>query len=362
MGLRQLGHEVVHLAPYRAQPGPVSPHVVWIPIASPHSNLGFSPNAQDKMAQALEIIHTERGPFDLAILGRESFLWDLPILRQNHRNPVILICRGGAINRLADGKLAGTQEREQLLGFYRDCDRVVCIAQYLVDVVNQVAGITQSEHTQFIPNPVQLPDFSNRGQYRRSAPEETIRLLMSARMSSRKRPLDAVDIIHHLKTQDERVHLTICGDGAGMPALRERIKAEDLESNITLRGRLDRQDVLHLLGEVETVLLCSTSEGMPRALQEAIAAGKGIVAYDNPGSREVIESWAGQWPLGRLVPIGDTQAAAEAVLNLAQRFRDTDPLPHPKLPDRLEILRQYDALFHQVLTPAVKTPETSLTY
>jgi len=75
--------------------------------------------------------------------------------------------------------------------------------------------------------------------------------------------------------------------------------------------------VLYCLNHVETVLLCSDNEGRARVLQEAIAAGKGVVAYDNPGSREVVNEWSTQWPYTRLIPIGDRLAASQAILDLA---------------------------------------------
>lgn len=80
-------------------------------------------------------------------------------------------------------------------------------------------------------------------------------------------------------------------------------------------------------------------------LQEAIATGKGVVAYDNPGSREVLNEWSTQWPLGRLVPIGDRLAASQAILDLADYFRSTpEPLPQPQLPKPLEVLYEYESM------------------
>ena len=118
-----------------------------------------------------------------------------------------------------------------------------------------------------------------------------------------------------------------------------------LEKHILVKGRVDRQEVLSCLNNVETVLLCSDNEGRPRVLQEAIAAGKGVVAYDNPGSREVVNEWSTQWPHTRLVPIGDQEAASDAILDLASSFRSQpEALLPPKLPQPMEVLYEYELM------------------
>jgi glycosyltransferase involved in cell wall biosynthesis len=155
---------------------------------------------------------------------------------------------------------------------------------------------------------------------------------MAAQIKPRKRPLDAV-------------HLTICGEGSDMSDLLSLIARYGLEEHILVKGRVERQVVLDCLTHVETVLLCSDHEGRPRILQEAIAAGKGVVAYDNPGSREVVHEWSNQSPLGRLVAIGDQLAASQAILDLARYFRSQpEPQPPLPLPKPVEVLYEYESM------------------
>jgi glycosyltransferase involved in cell wall biosynthesis len=192
-------------------------------------------------------------------------------------------------------------------------------------------------------------------------------MLMAAQIKPRKRPLDAVEIIRILVEQNVDVHLTICGNGSDMPEMVHLIKRYGLEKHILVLGRVDRQVVLDCLNNVETVLLCSDNEGRPRVLQEAIAVGKGVVAYDNPGSREVVNEWSNQWSLGRLVAIGDTQAASQAILDLASYFRSKlEPLSPPQLPKPTEVLHEYESMLETLtLQPkagvfAATEPETML--
>lgn len=210
---------------------------------------------------------------------------------RHHHKPVVLIYRGAYINSLAANDPIEKELKEELLDLYRGCDLIVCIARHLAASINRVVGVN---NTVFLPNPINIPPFHPAATYRPTK-SEPIRLLMAAQIKPRKRPLDAIEIIRILVDQKVNVHLTICGDGPDMREMLNSIGSYGLEKHILIEGRVERPDVLSRLNSVETVLLCSDNEGRPRILQEAIAAGKGIVAYDNPGSREVVNEWSNQW-------------------------------------------------------------------
>ena len=61
------------------------------------------------------------------------------------------------------------------------------------------------------------------------------------------------------------------------------------------------------------LFLSSYPEGLPRTLVEAAAAGRPIVTTDAPGCREVVRDGIE----GFLVPPGDVEAAAQALVRLA---------------------------------------------
>lgn len=351
-GLRRLGHDVLQLAPYRSATGLVEyPGLIWIPADCSWDTLSLSPALKAEVEHQLLTAYLTHGPFDYVILGREFFLWHLPTIRRIHQNPIVLICRGGHINRLAAGEPTDSELRTQLLDLYRGCDLIVCIASYLVELVNRVAGVDTAV---FLPNPINLSAYNVRTAIQ-PVSGQPLQLLMGAQLKTRKRPLDAVEIVRLLHTQGTDCHLTVCGEGPLLGEMVERIRHYGLEAQISLKGRVERQDVLELMNQVETVLLCSESEGRPRVLQEAIALGKGIVAYDNPGSREVIQEWSAQWPHAHLVPIGDTVAASQAILELAQSFRSkSEPLLPPQLPKPLTVLQQYEALLKTLSVQPLK--------
>ena len=78
---------------------------------------------------------------------------------------------------------------------------------------------------------------------------------------------------------------------------------------VTFVGAVD--DVRPYLAAADIVVLPSYREGIPRAVMEAAAAGRPVVAYDIRGVREVIEPSS-----GLLVPRGDVGAFGDLVAEL----------------------------------------------
>lgn len=342
-GLRSLGHEVIHLAPYRSETDRSNhPDLIWFAADFPDA-LEISPAAQQVMDSYVQQVYLNYGQFDWVILGRESFLWQVSAIRAVHRGAIAVIVRGAYINKLVGTEAVDTQLREQLVDLYRSCDRIICIAQHLVTSVQKVLG---DAPIRFLPNPIDLSAFQEIPP-RQPIVGEPIQILMVAQLKARKRPLDAVEIMHLLVQKGTDCYLTICGDGVDRNQMLELIHHYGLDQRISLKGTLQRQEVIKHLQGAEIVLLCSDNEGRPRVLQEAITARKAIVAYDNPGSREVLNSWIEPWELGRLVAIGDTVAAAEAILELAQLLRQNSP-PAPQIPSSQQILLQYETFLKEL--------------
>jgi glycosyltransferase involved in cell wall biosynthesis len=83
------------------------------------------------------------------------------------------------------------------------------------------------------------------------------------------------------------------------------------EPGLRWQGATD--DVARVHREHHVTMLLSVREGLPKCLVEAAAAGRPIVATDVPGCREVVR----QGREGLLVPQGDIDATARALVNLA---------------------------------------------
>lgn len=88
------------------------------------------------------------------------------------------------------------------------------------------------------------------------------------------------------------------------------------------------------------LVLTSRWEGLPTVLVEAMATGTPVVATDCPsGPTEILEG--GRW--GRLVPVGDVSAMAEAIVEALDRSA-TDSRPRAMEFSDERAVAQYYAL------------------
>jgi glycosyltransferase involved in cell wall biosynthesis len=105
----------------------------------------------------------------------------------------------------------------------------------------------------------------------------------------------------------------VCGDGALREPLAERLREQGVADAAELLGHVPVEDGLHRrYRESDLLLHVSWTEGVPQVLLEAFAARLPVVATDVGGVAAVTGGRA-----ALLVPPGDPDAAARAVLRLA---------------------------------------------
>ena len=105
--------------------------------------------------------------------------------------------------------------------------------------------------------------------------------------------------------------LTVIGDGADLPVLRELVTSAGMKESVRLLGQ--RRDVAALLRAATLVVVPSmVPEGFPLVTLEAAAAGCPCVAFASGGMVESVRDGE----TGILVPTGDVEALAKAVLLL----------------------------------------------
>lgn len=132
--------------------------------------------------------------------------------------------------------------------------------------------------------------------------EDALRVLVIARLATQKGLGDLLDAAALLPAEPP-VQIAVAGDGPLHDELAARIDRERLP--VRLLGR--REDVPALLGSCDLVVSAAHWEGQPVALQEALRAGRAIVATDAGGTRWVTGEAA------HLVPVGDVPALAAAI-------------------------------------------------
>jgi glycosyltransferase involved in cell wall biosynthesis len=103
------------------------------------------------------------------------------------------------------------------------------------------------------------------------------------------------------------VAFEVAGEGELRPALERQIAEAGLSNRFRLHGSLE--DIPDFLAGLDVAVLASTSEGMPNAVLEYMAAGRAIVATDVGGIKELLQDSVH----GILVPPGEPARLADAI-------------------------------------------------
>lgn len=111
--------------------------------------------------------------------------------------------------------------------------------------------------------------------------------------------------------------LTVIGDGPERARLELLVRDLGLEARVTFRGYVP--EPANLLPSFDVLLLSSDYEGVPAVILEALAASLPIVATDCSRS---ISTLLGHGAMGRLVPVGDEAALAEAIATVQPASQD----------------------------------------
>jgi glycosyltransferase involved in cell wall biosynthesis len=166
----------------------------------------------------------------------------------------------------------------------------------------------------------------------RLAPQKNLGLVLDVAKSVRER---------------STIKFLIVGQGPEQAALEQRIAAE--RSAVTLLGR--RDDIADLLGIADLALLTSTWEARALVAQEALLAGVPLISTRVGGIEELVGEAA------VLVELGDSAAAARAVLTLAEEpqrrqiLREAGRARAATWPDEDQVVDDLLAAYTEVVSP-----------
>ena len=110
------------------------------------------------------------------------------------------------------------------------------------------------------------------------------------------------------------VKFLLVGDGTYRERFEGLVAEMGLRKHFMFAGLVPPQEIPRYVASMDLLVHLSLREGLPRALPQALACGKPVVAFDVDGAREVCLD--GQ--TGLLVRAGDAGALAGAVIRLLQ--------------------------------------------
>ena len=149
------------------------------------------------------------------------------------------------------------------------------------------------------------------------------------------------------------IKFLLIGGGPWEKRLKEKAHSLGVTQNIVFTGLVRPDEVARYVGIMDLLVHLSRREGLPRALPQALAAGKPVIAYDCDGAREVcIPNQT-----GFLIPPGDLGGLTGRVLQLA-----SDPVLREKfggsgqemVRKNFSVQRMVDDLHHLYLQLSAK--------
>jgi glycosyltransferase involved in cell wall biosynthesis len=124
---------------------------------------------------------------------------------------------------------------------------------------------------------------------------------------------DLIAAFAKILPQVPHARLLLVGDGVLRGELENQVQALGLTGKVIFTGLVPPGDVAHYVGIMDCLAHLSYREALSRALPQALAAGKPVIAYDFDGADEVcLENQT-----GFIVPTGNTDAAAQRLSQLA---------------------------------------------
>lgn len=133
------------------------------------------------------------------------------------------------------------------------------------------------------------------------------------RLAPLKGHADLLQALRELLPRCPQARLLFVGDGAERAALEELARAGGVRDKVVFAGLVAPEEVPRLVGIMDCLAHLSYREALSRALPQALAAGKPVVAYDFDGADEICLE--GQ--TGFLVRTGDVPAVTQRLADLA---------------------------------------------
>lgn len=168
-----------------------------------------------------------------------------------------------------------------------------------------------------IPNFVDISMFSRSSH--QTEKEKKFTFVSIGNLSKRKGFEELIEAFHQNFHNQQHVSLIIAGDGEESANLQNKIQTLHIEEQVTLTGRLPREDVARLLASCDAFVLASYAETFGIVFIEAMATGMPAIGTICGGPEDIITPGSGY-----LIEPGDTEALAEKMRQLYDHYEQFD--------------------------------------
>ena len=193
--------------------------------------------------------------------------------------------------------------------------------------------------------------FESKSRSELGIPEGDVVLISIGRLIKRKALDDLLLALSRL--EDQNFRLLIIGEGPEEPHLRELTEGLGLSSQVDFLGAIWGEPKFQYLAASDIFVLPSVHEGFGLVFLEAMYCGLPVIASSSGGQTDFLRDGE----TGFLVPVGDVDALAEKILQLAgdeglrRRISDFNRR-YVEGFHIAGVARQYEALFSRVVQRA----------
>jgi len=205
---------------------------------------------------------------------------------------------------------------------YRAVDGVVCVSEGICEDAARTYKLDRSK-TRVIYNGVITGRLFGKAKERVTHPflsKTSHKLVLAVGRLSREKDYPTLLRAFKQVAQELPARLLILGQGPERPAIQKLVLELGLEGLVDMPGFVENPYAF--MARADVFVLSSRFEGFGNVLVEAMALGTPVVSTDCPyGPAEILGG--GRW--GELVPVGDAESLATAILKQLRR---------PKVPPR----------------------------
>ena len=203
---------------------------------------------------------------------------------------------------------------------YRNVDGIIAVSDGVASDLKRIIG-RAADKIKVIYNPVVTPEMIEKSEepleHPWFAPGEPPVILGCGRLTAQK-DFETLIRAFALVRKETPCRLVILGEGEERQRLEEIIKDLGIEHDVDLPGFVSNP--YKYMKRAAVFVLSSKWEGFGNVLAEAMAVGTPVVSTDCPsGPREILD--IGKY--GSLVPVGDVEALAEAII---AKMQNPEPL------------------------------------
>lgn len=241
---------------------------------------------------------------------------------------VILVCHTNLCQYIQNSpdavkKSPTTFLLKRFLGFYDLADEIVAVSQGVANGLAQLAK-RPLKRVRVIYNPVVTTQLLAKAEEPVDHPwfaaGEPPVIVSVGRLQALKDFPTLIRAIAQIR-QQMPVRLMILGDGEQRTSLEALIDETGLSSEVALPGFVSNPYAF--MSKAAACVMSSVLEGLPTVLIESLAVGTPVISTDCPsGPAEILDH--GKY--GSLVPIGDSEALAQAIIATLTRATNTELL------------------------------------